>query len=682
MPPPPAGSPPQLADLPKRALTLCAAALFVVLGAAPAAWAEPSPEAIEAYETALTPAEYYAAELAERPEGAAVVVDDVLSGRYDVAELEEELHALFSTLDVPYYVIASPFPDNKADWGIDSVLSPVVDRHGKDGLYVHLRPDIHFQEVRVRGYDLPVEDSVRGLYDDPRIEYDSTTIDEIAAVIVERLQGTEPVSGPSADGSGEGGADSTEEEEPGTLAAFWEGFLDDIDPTDSVGAENLGTLSGLAAGFLLASAGFWIWWRLHEGRTGAFEAPGVIVTGLILAGLSVAGPYAYMMSVPAGGAELVDDSDRTRSEPPYVAGTDRVGRLLAETQTAPLYVAPLLPMDRAGLAVTARQLEETELPVRALVVAMDDTDESGGDPEVLAYALSALTEGEALYLVAALRYDGRVEVAAGSTGLGIDPYDLSWATREISEATPAEAIDAALPALAEIPTDPGQPDAEPPFAVSYVYEPAPRSERFLGDGFFPCLLVVGPMLSGMLFGAALAVVVLVRAVRKNTGGPRTRMGTRALRRLALAETRSMVRELEAAQDALVPEAAMRDADASLIVLRRPVDALDLLGVAVLARRARAAIAGDTKHGRRAVCSANPLHGQARRLGRLHDIPGRRPLCDTCLGLPDHERERRVLELRIDGAWVPHLKLDRVWVRTNYGSAQRALVDEILEKSDA
>lgn len=676
------GPRPRLADLPKRALTLCVAALFAVLAAAPAARAEPPPESVEAYESPLTPAEYYANELAERPEGAAVVVDEALSGQYDAAELEEELHALFSTLDVPYHVIASPFPDGKAGWGADSILSPVADRHGQDGLYVHLRPEVHSQEARVIGYDLPAEESVRGLYEDPRIEYDST-VDEVAAVVVERLQGAEPVTDPSVDGSGADSSGSDDpEDEPGALAASWEWFLDETDPTGSMGAENLGTLSGLAAGFLLASTGFWIWWRVHEDRAAAFEVPGVIVTGLVLAGLSVAGPYAYMMSVPEGGSEIVDESDRVRSAAPYVASTDRVERLLAEVEAAPLYVAPLVPMDGTGLATTAERLEDSELPVRALVVPMSETDESGGDPEVLAYALSALTEGEALYLVAAVDFDGRVEVSAGSTGLGIEPYYLSRATREISGATPAEALEAALPALAEVPTLPGEPDAEPMFADVYVHDPGPRAERFFGDGFLPCLLTMGPLLSGTLFGAALVVVVLVRAVRLNTGGPRTRMSTRALRRLALAETRAMVRALEAAQDAPASEAAMRDADASLVVLRRPVDALDLLGVTVLARRSRAEIVGDTEHGSRSVCSANPLHGQARRSGRVHGLPGRRPLCDTCLDLPDHERERRVLELRIDGAWVPHLDLDRVWVRTNYGSADRALIDGILEKSDA
>ncbi|WP_239648012.1 hypothetical protein [Nocardiopsis ganjiahuensis] len=680
MPLTPDPSSPGFAELRRRLLTLGAVALFAVFAtlfaAAPAAWADPGAGATEAYESSPTPAEYYAEELAERPEGAAVFVDEVMAGQYDVAELEEELHELFSTLDVPYHVIVSPFPGPQEEWGGASVLAPVVDRLGQDGLYVHLRPDTYTQEAQVRGYDLPAADSVRALYDDPRIEH-RTPVDTVAAVLVERLQGAAPVVEP--DGSGAEGSEA----EPGTLAAFWEGFLEETDPASSMGAENLGTLSGLAGGFLIASAGFWIWWRLHEGRAAAFEVPVVIVTGLALAGLSVAGPYALTVNAAEeDGAEIARDPAEARFEPPYVTGTDRVERLIAETESAPLYVGPLVPMDRTGLAATAERLEESELPVRAVVVPMAGNDESAGDPEVLAYALAELTGEEAVYLVATVGTGGQVGVAAGSAGLGIDPFDLSRTLWDISEATPAEAIEAALPALAEVPTDPGRADAEPLFTDDYAHEPGSPSERFFGDGFLPCLLAVGPLLSGILFGIALVVVSVVRAVRKGTGGRRPRMSTRALRRLALAETRSMVRELEEVQDALVPEWAMRDADASLVVLRRPVDALDLLGVTVLARRARAAIAGNAVHGTRAVCSADPLHGQARRTGRVHRLPGRRPLCDSCFDLSDKERDSRVLEVRIDGAWVPHLDLDRVWVRTNYGSTGRALVDGILEKSDA
>ncbi len=658
----------RFADLLQRALALCVAVLFAMLAAAPGAWAETG--TTEDYENARTPAEYYAQEIAERPEGAAVVVDEVMAGQYDVTGLEEELHELFSTLGVPYHVIVSPFPDNRVEWGTASVLAPVVDRLGRDGLYVHLRPGTYTQEVLVRGYDLPAQDSVRALYDDPRIEY-RTGVGEVAAVIVERLRSDEPVA-----------AVETPEAEPGALAALWEGFLDETDPTTSMGAENLGTLSGLLAGFLLASTGFWIWWRLHEGRAAALEVPAVMVTGLVLAGLSVAGPYSYAVGATAGPAETVGDPAQARFAPPFVTRTDRVERLVAETESAPLYVGPLVPMDRAGLAATAGLLEGSELPVRAVVVAMAETDESAGDPEVLAYALSELTEGEAVYLVATVGPDERVGVAAGSTGLGIDPHDLRAATAGVLAATPAEAVEAALPELTGVPTQPGRPDADPPFTDDYVYDPGTPSERFFADGFLPCLLAVGPLLSGLLFGTVLIVGVVVREARKGMAGRRTRMSTRALRGLALAETRSLVRELEKDRDTPLPEAAMHDADASLVVLRRPVDALDLLGVTVLARRARSVITGEAGHGTRAVCSANPLHGQARRSGRVHGLPRRRPLCHDCFDLSGKERDRRVLELRIDGAWVPHLDLDRVWVRTNYGSTERALVDGILEKSDA
>lgn len=672
MPSPPGpGLLPWRTDLLRRTLVSCAASLLAVLATATAALAQPSPEAVEAHEDTRTPAEYYADELAERPEGAAVVVDDSLAGQGDVAELERELHALFSTLDVPYHVIASPFPGPGPDWEAGSILTPVVDRLGRDGLYVHLRPDTYGQEIQVRGLDLPVEESVRSLGDDPRLEYDSD-VDEVAAVIVERLRG-------EASAPAHGHEEKTE---PGALAVLWTEFLDDVDPTRSVGAENLGTLSGLSSGFLLGTGVIWVWWRSVRGRRRRHEVPLVTVVTLVLAGAAVAGPHAYMMSVPEGGVETAWETPDVRSTPPYVANTERVERLVSETESAPLYVAPLVTMDRSGLSATAERLEDTEIPVRALVMSMSPSDESEGDPEVLAYSLAALTEGPSVYLVATTGFEGRVELAAGSSGLGIDPYDLSSAVRDVAVDSPAEALEAALPALTALPTDPGQPETEPRFAYSHAEDPGPRSARFLGDGFLPCLLVVGPVLSGIVFGALLLLVVALRGVHGGTVGGRTRMRARALRRLAFSETRAMVRELEAAGDGEVPASAMRDADAALVVLRRPTDALDLLGVTVLARRARAAISGDPGVARRPVCSANPLHGRADRNGRVVVVPGRRPLCDACLDLQNGARAARVLELRIGGAWVPHLSLDRVWVHTNYGSTQRALVDGILEESDA
>ena len=671
MPSPPRPGPlPRYADLLRRSLALCAASLLAVLAAAPAARAEPAPETVQALEDTRTPAEYYADELAERPEGAAVIVDDSLAGLGDVAELERELHTLFSTLDVPYHVIASPFPGQGTDWGTGPVLPAVVDRVDRDGVYVHLRPGTYTQEVLVRGHDLPGEESVRSLSADPRLEYDSGP-DEIAAVLVERLSGAAPAP-----------AHGHEQAEPGALAVFWEEFRRDVDPTRSVGAENLGTLSGTLSGFVLGTGVIWVWWRTARGRRRRHEVPVVAVLTLTLAGAAVAGPYAHMMSVPEGGVETAWKTPDVRSVPPYVANTERVERLVSETASTPLYVAPLVTMDRTGLAATADRLEDAEIPVRALVMSMSPSDESEGDPEVLAYSLAALTEGPSVYLVATTDFEGRVEIAAGSSGLGIDAYDLSSAVRDVVADTPAEAVEAALPALTALPTDPDRPDAEPFFAYTYDEDPGPRSERFLGDGFLPCLLVVGPLLSGIAFGALLLLVVAVRAARGGTVGGRTRMTARALRRLALAETRAMVRELEAAGDGEVPASAMRDADAALVVLRRPTDALDLLGVTVLARRARAAIDGDPGAGRRPVCSANPLHGRADRDGRVAVVRGRRPLCDACLDLQNDARTARVLELRIGGAWVPHLTLDRVWVHTNYGSTRRGLVDGILEESDA
>ncbi|XKK40198.1 hypothetical protein HFP72_05595 [Nocardiopsis sp. ARC36] len=119
-----------------------------------------------------------------------------------------------------------------------------------------------------------------------------------------------------------------------------------------------------------------------------------------------------------------------------------------------------------------------------------------------------------------------------------------------------------------------------------------------------------------------------------------RVGAATLRPLAEREAAALAGELS--EGRTLPDGLMPQAEAALMVMEGSPDALDLVGVLVLVRRARAALAdpGAPVHG--APCRNNPLHGPGTASapappGRKRRERGARAertsLCEGCAALP-------------------------------------------------
>lgn len=635
----------------------------VVLAASPVAAdtsAEPSVEA------PVTPAEHYAQLLAEQPEGSGVVVDPASGGPTDPAGTAEALHAAFGALGVPYQVVVTPFAGTAA--GSGEVLPALHDRLGTDGLYVLLPPEGRPAEVLAHGVDLPVEAGLRAVRADPALGYDAPVAD-VARVLAAAM------ADPAV-------ADAKEAEEERAEAApeAWAEFLEDIDPTRFNGAENLGFLAGSTAGVLLCAGGWLVWLTLRRGR--AVLAVATAAGAVVLAAAAVVAPYPYAMSVPVGGHEIADPVELVRLEEPYVFSTGRVEHIAERLAEDPLYVDPLNPQPREGLAEVAATLPDGPVPVYAAVVNLSDADEAEGDPDVLAAALASVSAREGVYLVAGPGFDAStVEVGAAVHGVEVDSFSLWSSTYDIEEPTPARAVDAAVTALrteTEMEVSAGA-RFTPDFADDEPNVPGPRSERYWSGGLWGGMLIVGPLVAAAAIGSYYLIGLLVRNLRSGAG--RTVLGPRALRRVAERET-GRLRALLANRGERVPEAFMPQAEAALILMDRGAQGLDLLGAAVLAKRVVAA-AENPAADDLGPCLVNPLHPAAtRRESSRLDRSGRGALCEACAELTDTERASRVLRLRTRTTAHSYLKSPRdPWIRHRFGADQPQKLVELLLKED-
>ncbi|NYH50572.1 hypothetical protein HNR06_000161 [Nocardiopsis arvandica] len=646
--------------------------LLPVLAAAPAS-AEPE-SGFGAYEERVTPAAHYAALLSEEPEGAAVVVDDALSGGYDTDRLEEDLHRSFGGLGVPYHVVVSPFPGTGAEWG-GEMLPSLHDRLGEEGLYVHIRPEDSWIEAEAHGVDLPVDDASGAVAKDPEIDY-GTPVDELAEHYTAALL--------DPDVAERAAREWEHESESGPTV--WEEFLGDLDPTSSVGPGNTGLAAGTGAGLVLA-LGCYVTWRLaRRSRPGRPRIRVSVVSLTVVLPLTAAVallPLSYTLSAPPGGAEIPDPVEEARSEPPYVSSTVRAEHLARELERAPvpLYVDPVSPMPLDGLADAAARLADSPVPVRAVVTPMDATDEFGGNPEVLAHALASVSGEDAVYVVVSGRaYEGSVEVTAAPVGVGIDTFTLGASVSEVEEPTPARAIGAVLDLVADMETSPEADDA-PSFAGDHVYVPGPRWERYLSGGFLPGLLVVGPLIGLFLAGSVLGALALVRARRRTR---RRSPSSRSLRVLAGRERARLGSLLSSDRAERVPRALMPQIEAALMVMERNPDDLDLLGVVAVSHRVHAVLEDPGLPVDSSPCAVNPLHGTATGIHGSRVTGGAvAPLCRGCADLPRSEQEANVLRIRDrGGARRSYLSMDdRTWVRHRFGARSpgrmvKSLVEEI------
>ncbi|MFD6952539.1 hypothetical protein A6A08_08110 [Nocardiopsis sp. TSRI0078] len=647
-------------------------ALLPLLAAAPAS-AEPESD-LRAYEEGVTPATHYAALLSEQPEGAAVVVDEALSGRYDTDRLEADLHSAFGELGVPYHVVASPFPGTGAEWG-GEMLPSLHDRLGEEGIYVHIRPESAWIEAEAHGVDLPVDAATSAVAKEPGVDH-KTPVDELAEHYAAAL--VDP-------GVEERAAREWEHESEPTA---WEELLGELDPTSSVGPGNTGFMAGTGAGAVLALGCYAAWRLARRPRSGGPRArvyAGALALVLPLTAAVALLPLSRTLSAPPGGAEVPDPVEEARSEPPYVPSAVRVRRLARELAQAPapLYVDPLAPVPLEGLAGTAARIADAPVPVRAVVMPMDGTDEFGGDPEVLAHALASVSGEDAVYVVVSGRsHEGSVEVGAFPVGVGIGAHTLWSAVNGVEEPTPARAIEAVLDLVADTETSPEADDA-PYFAEEPVYVPATRTQRYFSEGFLPGLLFLGPLAALLLAGAVLGPLALARAIqRQRWRSP----SSRSLRALAGRERARLGSLLSSGRAAHVPRSLMPQIEAALMVMDGDPDDLDLVGVVAVSRRVHAVLEAPGAPADGALCAVNPLHGPARGLHGSGVTGGTvAPLCRGCAGLPRKEQEANVLRVRDrGGAWRSYLSLDdRTWVRHRFGARSPGrMVKRLVEETDA
>ncbi|MCY9784480.1 hypothetical protein KIK06_11315 [Nocardiopsis sp. EMB25] len=666
------------------ALVALVAAVAVVSGAAPAARADTAP--------ADTAAAHLADLLAEQPDGREVVVSELLAGEYDVAALEEELRAEFDRLDTPYHVVVTPYL--AGNLGSDTFLASLQDRVGEDGLYVHMN-DGHtvVRAFTTPGVDLRTGDATTALMGDE--SYDHTSrLQDVAAGYVDLL--LDPEIAARADAARDSFGQERAEEEP----SGWAEFVEELDPLSYNGPANTGFLVAMVGGGFLGlglTAVIVRGYRLAQAqapvrggrRVPASRRPGAPVVAVrrralrrsvrflavcaVIAVATVGAGAVHVLRPPASPDERADAADPLAA-PPYVASTVRVDRVVAAWEDDPVYVDPLAPVDGASIAELSDAVAGASVPVHAAVVLMADSDEAGGDAEVLAHALAHTRDEDGLYLVADVG-GGKVGIAALGVDLGVDTWDLTGLTWDPDSEdvvrgptlTVLGRLDGARP-------DPDAEDTVPREAEYRADEEPPesRTDRFLSEDFWPALFFLGPLFGALVYSVLALAAWLTRRVRAVPG--------RRLRPIARRAAARMVAAVDAAP-ADHPNAAdtMRDADTALLVLNGDPDELDLVGATVLARRVTRRLRSDSGQ-EASVCMVDPLHGPAVGEDATALSQSRLPMCASCLTTAD--RARLPLRVRDGRRRVPHLTLNRSWVRTRYGSQGGLDADSLVKETHA
>ncbi|WP_017557576.1 hypothetical protein [Nocardiopsis baichengensis] len=704
-------------DIPRcfsGAARILAAALIAVLPLLAA-----HPASADAPPDTPTPAAHLAGLLEDEPEGEAVVVSDLLAGAYDTEELGERVSAEFARLDTPFHVVVTP-PMSTAVEG-DDLVAALRDRIGEDGVYVHVSEGrTSVATAATPGVRLPVDDAEYLLLIDEDLDYDSSP-----ALIAERYVDAllDPEAERKADEAREAHLEAAEQDgddrsPSGEEDSAFADFLDDLRPDDPTGLGNLGFLAATVSGAVLGAGGLAVYWRLRKGRPvlSALVYGVAAVSVLAAAGLYAAwDPLAPSEEAGADEQEEAPEQvppEEALAEPPYVAETVRVDRVAAEMEDGGIPVDPLWSGERGDLAGLRERAAEAPVPVYMASVISADSDESGGDTEVLAHALAHTVGEDGLYVVMDPRGLG-----TGIATRGVElPITASSTLREgVSEAAEegapgelpvAEHLEPVLDLAQEAEPDPGAEDSMPMAAESLLRDDgAPEEARaadFFSEGFFAGLLVLGPILGALVY----VTLLLLKGGAQRWAGSLAATPGRRLGRVARRDVERAMRALEtAAPDAPGVAEATREADIAVRVLRdERADELDQAAAAVLARRAADRLDPDTPDtAERPVCMVNPLHGpsegrgrtslagrsdpeqggkQSRRQGgtsapKAGSGGGTLPMCRACLDREDTRRIPLRVRAGAGGRRVPHLGLDRMWVRSEYRS--RLIPDDPFEE---
>ena len=660
--------------------------LLVLFGAAPAQADSP-----EEGETRVGMAEYYAGLLSEEPEGEAVIVDDSLAGLYDLAELEGDLRRTFGALDVPYYVVASALPGSSTV--PRDFLAAVQDRVAEPGLYVYLRPGTYGVTAVSRGVNLPVERADRVLTRDGAL-HTYLPMQAKAEAFVQTLTAPD--------------LDQRYEERWGsslrTLGpVYWwaETKLRELRLETYNGPARLGEMVGLVVGLSLTLAVVLTSTRAgrrtraaQAGYTGRLFGDRALVVGAVLSTATGAAVLVASL-IHLDSATLPEDVEHVAPVPPetapYVVDTVRVERVAQALREDPLYVDPQAEVDVRGLAEAAERELPEDVPVHVAVLPMNTHDESGGDGEIFAHALHHVMGEDGFFVVVYGRSEAtQVETARFGVGFadqGRDWSHLGEVTGYLQDTSPERALNGVLDVVeGEMVAAPGE-ASEVPYSVESRANPSPdpsRTSRFFSGGFYESLFLAGPIIAAVL-------VALVWLVGRVAARMRTAPG-RALRPRADRAVRRMTKALRAAP-AHHPgrDEALRESDIALTVLAGRPDELDLVGITVVADRVVLRLDPDPRIAARAeepVCMVDPLHGPSvlhRAGGRKNDervVVFGHPVCAACSALTESRRRDRTLRVAAsEGGRVPHLEVDREWVRSGYGAKYRLDVEELLKESD-
>ena len=661
-------------------------ALLVLLGAAPA-----QADTEESVEDRVGAAEYYAGLLTEEPEGEAVIVDDSISGLYDLDELERDLHEAFAPLDVPYYVVAGALPGHST-MPMD-FLAAVQDRVGRPGLYVYLRPGTADVPAVSKDVGLPVEKANRVLLTEKTLSA-FTPLDTSAELFAETLVAPD--------------LDQRYEERWGSPLQrlgpiYWwaESYLRPLRMESSDGPERLGEAAALGVGLTVTLA--LAFGSVRSGRRrNAMDAghPGrprgdrALMAGMVLATATGAVVMAVSL-VHLDNATLPQEEAKVAPVPPetapYVVDTVRVERVAEALREDPFYVDPQAEVDTEGLdRISERELPE-DTPIYVAVLPMNPHDESGGDGEIFAHALHHVMDENGFYVIVYGRAGEPVRVETARFGVVFadgerDHAHLEGVTGYLDGSTAAESLDGLLDVVEqEVVSAPGT--SEVPYTVESRANPDPepsRMSRFFSGDFYESMFLIGPIVAGVLLAIVWGANGLVNRMRVAPGRALRPRADRAVRRMAKALQ-------EAPADYPGRDKALRESDTALTVLAAHPDELDLVGVTVLADRTVLRLDPDPETAARAdepVCAIDPLHGASVRQRAVRKKKGKRnvvlpqPVCASCSALPEPRRRGRTLRLTGPGGdRVPYLELDREWNRSGFGTKYRLDVEDLLKESD-
>jgi len=605
---------------------------------------------------------------------------------------------------VPTFVLVLP-DQSAAD---DSLLGAVHDRLGRDGLYV-LVDTLGVAEARAFGVRADADDAVTvALYALPYDAGPLRAFQRFAAAVAAGPDKAAAQADLLRQKYGESGREVPR---------------DYIDSTDRANQSFVTGIALTGAPLSVLLVGWYVRRRRRarradKGGGGRLPLPEFGVAVVLAAAVLVTSPRVFDQKV-----------DSAAPPPTRADLTSRVDRVAAGLRRDAVYSDPESPqvLDAADLAELHRRIAAfTTGPVRVLLVPQLPDDESDGDSEAFVTAvharLAALGGGAAG--TSAGRGAGGVYVVADPLGGDIDVYDYGLpleddrlvfelpgsiahddASHPADDHRLAARLDRFMDYLAKVPH--GEPSSGPD------QPPAPvddhRLPKLLFHGDFGPGMFVGALAAGALLGLVAACTAIAAAVVRSRRTPHApgagepaHPSAAHLARTARHEADALATELEAAgQQAEGRAEAWECLDAALLLLdggegqetaeehtgtgpslvkggtddglpgavlaHDGVSAADLAAAVVLARAARAALAG---RGYDRCCAVNPLHGPAEPSpgdGSSGGRPPRQrpsaeePLCAACAaaaraaaGPAGRVLDRRRLALPgPGGSWVPY-----------------------------